>query len=90
MKSLAVDSLATDSHPLFWEYAASLASRWADALAGDPLDWAVLGTLREEAKLESRRGGVWLAAFCGGVESTYVALRGSGSLDARQGGCRSW
>ena len=75
MKEVAVRTLAKDPYPAFWEYSADLATRWSDALATTTPDWGVLGLLREEAQKEKNRAGVWLYAFCGGIEKAYVELR---------------
>jgi len=80
MKGQAVRSAAADPYPQFWQYAASLATRWADALCDYPLDWSVLGALREEARMKKDRAGIGLFAFCNGIESTYVSLRAASLL----------
>ena len=74
-KAQAASSLASDQYPEFWRYAADITARWADALALQTLDWAVLGQLREEAKIEKNRAGIWLHAVCNSIEKDYVALR---------------
>ncbi|MCD6052346.1 MAG: hypothetical protein K0Q55_3764 [Verrucomicrobia bacterium] len=84
MKTIAAHSAITDPYPEFWTYAADLATRWADALSTDLLDWGVLGSLREEARTERNRAGIWLFAFCNRIESTYQSLR-ENSFDRRVG-----
>ena len=74
-KLQAASSLASDPYPEFWRYAASITARWADALASPTLDWALLGQLREEARTEKNRAGVWLWLTCGAIEKDYMALR---------------
>jgi hypothetical protein len=71
----ASSALASDSYSEFWRYASSLTTRWSDALAAEPLDWALLGRLREEARLEKNRAGIWLHGCCNDIEHDYVALR---------------
>jgi len=75
MKEAATRAFAKDQHPAFWEYSADLATRWSDALSASTPDWGVLGLLREEAQKEKHRAGVWLYAFCSGIEKAYVELR---------------
>jgi hypothetical protein len=75
MKEIAQSAAASDPHSNVWLYASSLVTRWSDALAAESLDWALLGALREEARSEKNRAGIWLHACCNGIERDYVALR---------------
>jgi hypothetical protein len=83
MRELASHAVATDPYPEFWRYACDLATRWSEAVSADSLDWQVLGQLREEARTEKHRAGVWLFYWCNGLESDYVALR-EASLSLRE------
>jgi hypothetical protein len=75
MKDIAQSAAASDPDSDIWLYASSLVTRWSDALATESLDWGLLGTLREEARTERNRTGIWLHACCNGIERDYVALR---------------
>lgn len=75
MKTMAADSLKSDAHPEFWIFATDLSTRWLEALEQEPVDWRVLGALREEARSEKHRAGVWLFTHCNAIERDYAALR---------------